>query len=196
MVTFGSFSAIACTKLGTCMILSSYSSTTLEDVAKASSGGLKWFQLYLYQNWELTKSLVKRVEEAGYKALVLTVDSPKQGKRLPMIKNNFTFPPHITFANFSDTGAQSSFVIKSQNHYSSIVKDPSLTWTSLDRLCRLTNLPVILKGILTAEDAREAVKHNVKGIIVSNHGGRQLDGVPATVSQHHNFIEKLILYTV
>ena len=102
------------------MILSSYSSTTLEDVAKASSGGLNRFQLSLYQNWELTKSLVKRVEEAGYKALVLTVDSPKQGKRLPMIKNNFTFPPHIT-----------------------IVKDPSLTWTSLDWLCRLTELPMI-----------------------------------------------------
>ena len=95
-----------------------------------------------------------------------------------MFMNNFTFPPHITFANFSDTGAQSSFVIKSQNHYSSIVKDPSLTWTSLDRLCRLTKLP---KGILTAEDAREAVKHNSLFLIMEE--DMQVDGVPATVSQ-------------
>ncbi len=168
----------ACAKLGTCMVLSSWSTTSMEEVAEANGGGLRWYQLYVYEDRELTGRLVHRVERAGYKAIVLTVDTPVVGKRLADARNKFNLPSHLSLANFTRSQAQSSLVTKNP-HYT---MSPRLTWDTVDWLCVVTKLPVILKGILTAEDAREAVRHQVQGILVSNHGGRQLDGVPATVS--------------
>ena len=185
-------SSLHCTaaaKLGTCMMLSSWSTTSIEDVAEASgSGGLRWFQLYVYRDREVTRSLVERAEQAGYKAIVVTVDTPVVGQRLADARNRFSLPPHLHLANFSSTTPQSSLASDSTSEGSSLHKyttemlDPSLTWEGIDWIRGMTRLPVLLKGILTAEDAREALKHDVQGIVVSNHGGRQLDGVPATVS--------------
>ena len=172
------------------MVLSSWSTTCIEEVAEASGSGLRWFQLYVYRDRQLTKELVLRAEKAGYKALVVTADTPIVGRRLADSRNRFNLPPHLSLANFSNVQAQSSLVIKEHDsglyQYTTAMIDPSLAWDTIDWLRGVTKLPIILKGILTAEDTEEAIKHNIQGILVSNHGARQLDGVPATVSLTHH----------
>ena len=166
------------------MVLSSYSTISIEDVAKASGNGLRWFQTHIFKDRELTSSFVRRAERAGYKAVVLTVDIPVMGRKLADARNKYKLPSHLSFANFTNAQVKSALVVKNSElttHYYNMFS-PQVTWNDVDWLCSVTKLPVVLKGILTAEDAREAVKHNIQGIIVSNHGGRQLDGVPATVS--------------
>ena len=170
--------------MNTCMILSSLSTTSIEDVAQASGNGLRWFQLYIYKDKQITKDLVLRAERAGYKALVVTVDTPVLGKRLADCRDKFNLPPYLSLANFSGTSVASSLVRGEGSglyNYTTALFDTSLTWEAIHWLREVTKLPILLKGILTAEDTREALKHNIQGIIVSNHGGRQLDGVPATV---------------
>ena len=177
----------ACANLGTCMTLSSWSTTSIEDVAQAGGPrGLRWFQLYVYNDKEITKCLIQRAERAGYKALVITVDTPVLGKRIVDARNRFSLPSHLTLANFDDTkvGAglkaldDDSFLLR----YTQKLIDPGLTWETVRWAQGVTKLPVLVKGVLTAEGALEAVRHGVQGIVVSNHGARQLDGVPATVS--------------
>ena len=168
------------------MVLSSWSTTSLEEVAEAGGrGGLRWFQLYIYNDKQLTLQLVKRAEAAGYRALVLTVDTPELGRRLNDVRHNFTLPPHLRLANFSAELAQGSLSHKPSGsalfHYTKNLISSTLTWESVDWLRNITKLPIVLKGILTAEDTREALKHDIQAILVSNHGARQLDGVPATV---------------
>ena len=170
------------------MMLSSWSTSSLEDVAQASGSGLRWFQLYVYRDQELTRNLILRAERAGYKAVVVTVDTPVLGRRLADARNRFDLPPRLSLANFSDTSAQSALVTGREadsglHQYTVALIDPCLTWDKIDWLRGITKLPILLKGILTAEDAEEALRHNIQGIIVSNHGARQLDGVLATVSQ-------------
>ena len=154
--------------------------------------GLRWFQLYIYRDRALTAELVRRAEKAGYKALVLTVDTPILGHRYDDARNKFNLPSHLKLANFDDGGDESpgasKLVVRAHesglHQYTKELIDPSLDWSTVAWLCRLTHLPVILKGILTREGARQALKHDgVQGIVVSNHGARQLDGVPATVRQ-------------
>ena len=175
---------------GACMTLSSWSTTSMEEVAAACGHrGLRWFQLYLYKNPKVTTDLIKRAERAGYKALVVTVDTPILGRRLADARNKFNLPPYLSLANFNalqnDSKAATELVMKTHDsglhQYTKELIDDSLDWGRVDWLCGLTRLPVILKGILTGEDAKEATRHGVKGIVVSNHGARQLDGVPATV---------------
>ena len=163
------------------MIVSTWATTSLEEVATASGCGLRWFQLYIYRDRQLTHQLVKRAERNGYKALVVTVDSPEKGKQYANVREKFKLPPHLRAANFSQLVVapnQQDDVFVAINR----IKGSGMTWDCVDWLCSITSLPIILKGILTAEDARIALKHNVQGILVSNHGARQLDGVPATVS--------------
>ena len=168
------------------MVLSSWSTISIEEVAEASGSGLRWFQLYVYRDRQLTKELVLRAERAGYKALVITVDTPIVGKRLVDERNRFDLPKHLTLPNFIDALPRSTVTTKEHHselhQYAAEIMDPSLNWNTIDWLRGVTKLPIILKGILTAEDTEEAIKHNIQGILVSNHGGRQLDGVPATVS--------------
>jgi isopentenyl diphosphate isomerase/L-lactate dehydrogenase-like FMN-dependent dehydrogenase len=150
---------------GTVMVASTSSTRSLEDIAKAASGPL-WFQLYVADR-RGTEELVQRATESGYRALVLTVDAPRWGRKERTIRAHFRLPPHLHKANFADDAAAEAQV--------------PLTWESLAWLRSLTSLPIILKGILTAEDAVLAVEHGVDGIVVSNHGGRQLDSVAASV---------------
>ncbi len=180
------------------MILSSWSTTSIEGVAAAAEKaqmecrtmGLRWFQLYIYRDRSLTTQLVQRAEQAGYKALVVTVDTPILGRRLADARNSFNLPSHLKLANFGDSDGDSSVASKlvAREHesglhqYTKELIDATVSWDMIDWLCSQTSLPVILKGILTREDAREALRHRgVRGIVVSNHGARQLDGVPATV---------------
>ena len=156
------------------MMLSSWSTTSIEDVAAASGSGLRWFQLYVYRDKDLTRDLVLRAGRSGYKAIVVTVDMPVAGRRLSSVRNRFNIPTRLSLANFSK--------IQHVSFASAALSKKDTTWESIDWIRRITRLPILLKGILTAEDAEEALKHDVQGIIVSNHGARQLDGVPATVS--------------
>lgn len=168
---------------GTLMCVSTMSTTSLEEVARAASGPL-WFQLYVYRDRSITESLVRRAEQAGYRALVVTVDMPKVGQREADMRNGFGLPPHLNLANFQgvlaeeqrgDPGASALSL------YADAQLDPNLTWEGIDWIASITRLPVVLKGILTAEDAALAVAHGAAGIIVSNHGGRQLDGAVAAI---------------
>ena len=149
---------------GTLMVVSSSATRSLEDVARAASGPL-WFQLYI-RRLRHAEALVVRAQAAGYRALVLTVDTPRLGNRERDIRNNFEgFPT----PNYDSDGKEEPFM------------GDTLTWDILDWLRSLTSVPILLKGILTAEDALLAVERGVAGIIVSNHGGRQLDGAVPSI---------------
>lgn len=163
--------------MDTCLILSAWSTKTLEEVA--NNVAVKWFQIQPYTN---TESLVKRAESAGYDAIVLTVDDPVM--QLPAMEPGFDLPHQYSIANFDITEEQrkSLGTIKACDLFCTTTS--SADWKFVDWLCSITTLPIVLKGILRPEDAREALKHNVKGIIVSNHGGRKLDTLPATVRNH------------
>ena len=171
--------------MGTCMIVSSWATTSIEDVAQASGSGLRWFQLYICSDKTLPLKLIQRAEQSGYQALVLTIDTPVEGQKLSCIKNGFHLPGHLKIANFSDDTIKNSMKSPSQSvgadFYNSVI-DSSLTWDIITWIKSITKLPVIVKGVLTGEDALLAVQHGVDGIMVSNHGARQLDGVLATVS--------------
>ena len=161
--------------MNTVMGLSIWCNTSLEDVARANGSGLRWLQISIFRNRELTESLIHRAEKAGYNAIVVTVDQPNVGQRA---YGTFVPPLNISFPNLGDV--PTPLMVEDV----SSLLDPSHTWSDIDWVRGLTQLPIVLKGILTAEDAIEAVKHDVQGLIVSNHGGRQLDGVLATVSSY------------
>ena len=175
---------------GTVMISSTLSTCTLEDVAQVATGAL-WFQLYVYKDRGLTTELIGRAEAAGYRALVLTVDTPRLGRRERDVRNRFTLPTGLSMKNFerrlSDAtrwGAHSSF-----SAYVHDLFDPSLTWNDVDWLRAQTNLPIVLKGVMTAEDTHCSIDSGAQAVVVSNHGGRQLDGVAATVNALPEVVE-------
>jgi len=167
---------------GTLMIGSTLSTCTLEETAEAC-GGPMWFQLYVYKDRGMTQELVARAESAGYQALVLTVDTPLLGRRYRDVRNNFVLPEGISMKNFEAAmtsaarwGAHASF-----SAYVHDLFDATLSWSAVEWLRSQTRLPILVKGILTEEDASLAIHAGVSGLIVSNHGGRQLDGAPASI---------------
>jgi 4-hydroxymandelate oxidase len=163
---------------GTAQVLSTLSSTSLEDVAAAAPAP-RWFQLYCYRDRSITEALVRRAEAAGYAAICLTVDVPRPGNRERDFRNGFRVPAEVQAANFNaaiEDTADGSALLK----YINDQFDPSLSWAALDWLRSITRLPIVVKGILAADDAARAVAHGAAGIAVSNHGGRQLDSVYAT----------------
>ena len=170
------------------MILSSWATRSIEEVAQAGGSGLRWFQLYVYRDKTITANLVQRAAQAGYKALVITIDTPILGRRLADCRNRFNLPNHLKLANFSSEIEQSSMESSQSESglykYTQALMDKRLTWDTIIWIKSITKLPVIIKGVLTAEDALLAVEHRVDGIMVSNHGARQLDGVLATVSYY------------
>jgi 4-hydroxymandelate oxidase len=153
--------------------LSTTSSRTIEDVAAAAPDADRWFQLYLVGSPAHSRSLVERATAAGYRAIVLTVDLPVVGHRPRDLRSNFVFPalPHIDEAN---SGSQSRYGPIADQH------ELGLGWHLIDELRSWTHLPLILKGILSPLDAARAADAGVDGVVVSTHGGRQLDRVIAT----------------
>ncbi|XP_063918002.1 2-Hydroxyacid oxidase 1-like [Zophobas morio] len=174
----------AAQEMGTIYTLSSLATASIEEVAETAPRGINWFQLYIFKDREVTKKLVARAENAGFKALVLTVDAPISGLRLADIRNKFVLPPHLKFANFSgdkSTGINTTESGSGLNSYVNRFYDQSLEWKDIRWLQGITKLPIVLKGILTAEDAVIAADLGVAAILVSNHGGRQIDGTPASI---------------
>lgn len=168
--------ARAAASAGTIMILSTASTCTIEDVAAIA--GPKWFQLYVYSDRGLTKALVERAEACGMKAVVLTVDAPVLGRRERDLRNRFHLPSGVRLANVPSSGSVPTPTGHGEsgltNHFASGI-DAGLTWDDVDWLRSITSLPVVIKGIVRGDDAARAVERGVAGIIVSNHGGRQLD---------------------
>ncbi len=161
----------------TLMTLSTDSTRSMEDVARCASGPL-WYQLYIY-TFEEAEGLVKRAEAAGYRAIVLTVDLPVMSKRERDIRNDFagfqlTQDSRVFMGNAPHHAIVAS---NTQSQQKVVYAGNKLTWQTLPWLRSITSLPIVVKGILTAEDAELAVEHGAAAIIVSNHGGRQLDGV-------------------
>ena len=174
--------ARAAAAAGAVYVVSTLATTRLEDVAAASSGP-KWFQLYVHKDRGFTRSLVERAEAAGYLALVLTVDAPLLGRRLADERNLFTLPAGLTMANLTGVAGLGS-TLEEQSmlaRYVASRHDASLTWKDLAWLRELTSLPILVKGIVRGDDAALALDHGVSGVVVSNHGGRQLDGAPASI---------------
>ncbi|XP_058731872.1 glycolate oxidase 1-like [Vicia villosa] len=170
--------ARAASAAGTIMTLATGASSSVEEVA-STGPGIRFFQLYMFKDRNIVTQLVRKAENAGFKAIVLTVDTAVIGHREANIKNRFTFPPHLRFKNYEAMAPKRT---KNSNP-ASIVKglyDQSLDWKDVKWLQTITSLPIILKGVLTAEDTRLAIQAGAAGIIVSNHGARQLDYVPAT----------------
>ncbi|HWD66434.1 MAG TPA: alpha-hydroxy acid oxidase, partial [Caulobacteraceae bacterium] len=151
------------------MVASSRSNRTIEDIAAAATGPL-WLQLYLFPERERTLALVRRAEAAGCGALVLTADSPRFGRKEQSLRteNEFDWPEAGNLAGLPPATKRP-------------VRGAPATWEDLDWLRDVTRLPIVLKGVLTAEDAAMAVERQVAGIVVSNHGGRQLDGAIASI---------------
>ena len=151
---------------GTVMCLSTLATVSLEEAAEAAPGGARWFQLYWGPDRSKVKGLVERAVAAGYRAIVVTVDLPEVGRRERDLRTGFETPASL-----------------------SEVTDNTLTWRDLEWLRAQTALPVLVKGILTGEDAVLATEAGVEGIVVSNHGGRQLDGVAASLDALPEIVE-------
>jgi isopentenyl diphosphate isomerase/L-lactate dehydrogenase-like FMN-dependent dehydrogenase len=186
---------------GTVYCVPTGASVSLEEIARVATGPL-WFQLYLWKRPEVYEGLVRRAQALGFKALVVTVDSAIGSKRERDLRNGFTLPlrlsvadrleavrhprwvwnhftsPEVSFGNLSDVGKGATTLAELVNKE---LNNPGASWEDLERLRTLWSGPMLVKGVLTAEDAARAVECGVDGIIVSNHGGRQLDTVPASI---------------
>jgi len=177
---------------GTVMILSTLSTSTVEEVVAAS--GPVWFQLYVYKDRKATEGLVRRAEEAGCRALVLTVDAPLIGRRERDVRNRFGLPPGLAVANLLPVGYGD--LPKGSDDsglaaYVSSLLDASLNWRDLAWLRSITTLPLLIKGIVRPDDALRAAEAGVSGVVVSNHGARQLDTSPATLDVLPEIVEAL-----
>jgi L-lactate dehydrogenase (cytochrome) len=195
--------ALAANRAGAGFCLSTMSTSSIEEIVQAASRPI-WFQLYVMRDRELTASMVRRAKAAGCGGLVITVDLQMQGQRDRDVRNGLTIPPQfrlsntidfalhprwvwrfisgpkVTLANFVGTGmGDDMFTIAA---FVNSQFDPSVTWKDIDWVRSLWGGRLALKGILNPQDARLAVEHGIDGIIVSNHGGRQLDGVPSAIA--------------
>ena len=174
--------ARAAAAAGVPFVVSTLSSIPVEEVTAV--GGDVWFQLYWLRDTAQTLDLVRCAEDAGCSAIMLTVDVPWMGRRLRDVRNGFTLPAHVRAANLGTGDAAhtrrpgaSAVAAHTAQAFS-----PTLTWESVAVLRRHTRLPLILKGILTPQDALHAVEFGVDAIVVSNHGGRQLDGALPSIT--------------
>jgi 4-hydroxymandelate oxidase len=184
--------ARAAGRAGTAFCLSSLSTTAMEEVfAQASSP--KWFQLYIYKDRGLTRELVARAAAAGAEAIVLTVDAPGWGNRERDARNAFSLPTGLTVANVAPVG-KGDFPKVQGSGLAAYVREyfeSALSFDDLDRLCSATSLPVVVKGVCRGDDAQRSAERGAAAVIVSNHGGRQLDTAPATCDVLEYVVEKV-----
>ena len=155
--------------------VSTFAGRTFEELAAAATTPL-WLQVYCFRDRGITDAMVRRAADAGFEALLLTADTPFLGRRLRDVRNAFRLPAGVGPANLpaGDYGSPSA--------HGRAQLDPALDWSEIARLAAVARLPVLVKGVLSAADARRAMAAGAAGVIVSNHGGRQLDGAPPTLS--------------
>ena len=162
--------------VGTLMCLSTMATATPAEVAAAAPDAARWFQLYVFRDRGITRALVEQAVEHGYGAIMLTVDAPRLGRRERDLRTGFRVPAEITVPSLAAFGRwEGATPLETLGPI-----DSSLTWANLDEFRAVSSLPLVLKGIQTAEDAELACEHGVDAIVVSNHGGRQLDAVAGT----------------
>jgi isopentenyl diphosphate isomerase/L-lactate dehydrogenase-like FMN-dependent dehydrogenase len=178
--------ARAAAEAGTIMVLSTLATSTPAEVAAAAPGGVRWFQLYCFRDPGITRALIDQAVEAGFRAIVLTVDAPRLGRRERDLRTGFVIPADVTVPSFA-AAAGGPAAGTPADMFS--LMDAKLDWEGLERLCSDCELPLLVKGIVTAEDAQLACEHGVAGIVVSNHGGRQLDGAVATLDALPEVVE-------
>jgi isopentenyl diphosphate isomerase/L-lactate dehydrogenase-like FMN-dependent dehydrogenase len=176
--------ARAAAAVGTIYCLSTLSSVSPAELAEEAQDGRRWFQLYWSRDRGFTQELVRSAASAGFEAIVLTVDLPVAGRRERDLRASFEIPPHLPLPNLPRHLGRGNFHAALGE-----IVDPTVTWRDLEWLTSLTDLPIFVKGVLTGEDARLACRHGVAGIIVSNHGGRQLDGVQASADALPEVVE-------
>lgn len=169
--------ARACAAAGTIMTLSTIATTRPADVAAAAPDAPRWFQVYVLKDRAVTQALVDEAVAAGFGALALTVDAPRAGRRERDLRTGFAVPPGIDMPAVSEAVGTSAGITPAGFFD---LMDTTLTWRDLERLVADAPVPVVLKGVHHPEDARIACELGVAGVVVSNHGGRQLDNVPAT----------------
>jgi isopentenyl diphosphate isomerase/L-lactate dehydrogenase-like FMN-dependent dehydrogenase len=176
--------ARAAAAAGIVMCQSTLSSVTPGELAIAAPDARLWFQLYWSRDRGFTSDLLARVVEAGFEAVVFTVDFPAAGRRERDLRAAFTLPDELATPNIPAS-------LQRQDFHAALgqIVDTTLTWRDLEWLRESCSLPVLLKGILSAEDALLAAKHGAAGVIVSNHGGRQLDGVTASLDALPEVVE-------
>ncbi|MEP6781831.1 MAG: alpha-hydroxy acid oxidase [Gemmatimonadaceae bacterium] len=175
--------AHAANQLATGMVLSTLSTTSVEDVSAVLKQPL-WFQLYIEKDRGATKALVERAHSAGCRALVLTVDTPLLGRRERDVRNQFHLNaempfPHLRLSSGDALVAQDA-TTSSLATYVASQWDASISWKDLAWLQSITTLPILVKGVVRGDDAVTALEHGAAGVIVSNHGGRQLDASVTT----------------
>jgi isopentenyl diphosphate isomerase/L-lactate dehydrogenase-like FMN-dependent dehydrogenase len=170
---------------GTVLCLSSLTSTRPAEVAIAAPEGRRWMQVYLFHDRGVTRAMVEEASEAGYEALLLTVDAPYAGRRERDLRTGFQVPAEIRAPAIE--GAVGHRSLTPAEVFALV--DPSITWSDLEQLCGEFDLPILVKGLITGEDAALAVEHGAAGVVVSNHGGRQLDNAPATIDALPEVVE-------
>jgi isopentenyl diphosphate isomerase/L-lactate dehydrogenase-like FMN-dependent dehydrogenase len=164
--------AAAAADAGALFCLSSFATTTPADAAAAAPAGRRWLQLYVFRDRGVSDDLVAQAVEHGYEAIVVTVDLPVLGMREREIRSGYAIDARTVVPSVAAMGRSGLKLTEI-----GLLIDPSLTWTDIEAFARRSGLPVLVKGVLTAEDARLAAEHGAAGVVVSNHGGRQLDTV-------------------
>ena len=169
--------ARAAAAAGTVFCLSTIATSRPSEIAESAPGGRRWMQLYRFRDRGVTRALLDEAIASGFEAVLLTVDAPHAGRRERDLRTGFAVPAETrTPAIEAAVGKETLTVAEVFG-----LVDPSLTWTDLEELAGECELPVLVKGLATAEDAALAVEHGAAGVVVSNHGGRQLDGAIATI---------------
>jgi len=178
--------ARAAAAAGTVMCLSTLATTRPSELAAAMPEGRRWFQLYCFRDEAVTQALMDEAVDSGFEAIVVTVDAPRGGRRERDLRTGFKIPeglgvPSVQAALGSDRAVtiEETFALM----------DPALDWSDFEALASASSVPVLLKGVLTAEDAALAVEHGAAGVVVSNHGGRQLDCATATADALPEVVE-------
>ncbi len=166
--------ARAAADAGALMTLSTIATARPSEVAQAAPDGHRWFQLYIFRDRAVTQTLIDEAVEFGYEAILLTVDAPRLGWRERDMREAFVIPASVTVPSVAAALGSDQPIGPAEAF---ALLDPTLTWSDLEELVSGCDLPVLVKGVLTAEDAQLALEHGAAGVIVSNHGGRQLDGV-------------------
>lgn len=173
--------------------VSTMSNTTIEVIARDCPETKLWYQLYVQRDRDYTKSLIERIEAAGVRALVVTVDTPVLGNRFRETRAGFHLPEGLTRAMLEGLPPElqiSGHETDLQGIYYPLC-DPKLSWNDIEWICKTAKVPVVLKGILNPADAELAVHTGAQAIIVSNHGGRNLDTVPATIHVLENIVKQV-----